>query len=394
MSARTRWLILAFAVAGLALAGSSSWVHYKSLTDPSYVSPCDINATFNCTQLYLGAYGSIAGVPVALGGLIWFGLVGLVAAFAQPNRTDGVASGYLRALSIIGLAVVFYLAYVSFFVVKTGCVLCMGTYVCVIGIFALSMLTNGESMTSLPGRLGRDVTMLLKRPTALVAALVYLAGAVSLVAFFPKEDAIAEQAASAPAPAPSAQASFEEQWSKQPRVDFGNLAEGAKVLIVKFNDYECGACAQAEMVYKPVVEKYAKSHPGQVKYVLKDWPWNTKCNFNAGNTIPGHEAACDAAVAARIARERGKYDEMAAWLYANQGVPPETIRGEVRKRFNVVDFDREYALKLTGIRSDVADGGVLGISATPTYFLNGVRLPSGMRPEYIELAINIELKRP
>jgi uncharacterized membrane protein/protein-disulfide isomerase len=394
MSTRTRWLILAFAVAGLGLAGSSSWVHYKSLTDPSYVSPCDINASFNCTQLYLGAYGSVAGVPVALGGVIWFGLVALVAAFAQPNRTDGIASGYLRALSVVGLAVVLYLAYVSFFVVKSGCLLCMGTYVCVIGIFALSMFTNGESMARLPGRLGRDVAVLLKRPVALVAAIVYLLGAASLVAFFPKEGALAERAAAAPAPAAAAQATFEEQWAKQPRVDFGIPAEGAKVIIVKFNDYECGACAQAEMIYKPIVQKYAKSHPGLVRYILKDWPWNTKCNFNAGNTIPGHEAACDAAVAARIAREKGKYDEMATWLYANQGVSSEAVRAEVRKRFGITDFDREYALKLPGIRSDVADGGVLGISATPTYFLNGVRLPNGMRPEYIELAINIELKRP
>jgi protein-disulfide isomerase len=59
----------------------------------------------------------------------------------------------------------------------------------------------------------------------------------------------------------------------------------------------------------------------------------------------------------------------------------------------VTDFDREYAEKLPDIRRDIADGGVLGINSTPTYFINGVRLPSGMMPlQYFELAINLELQ--
>ena len=176
-------------------------------------------------------------------------------------------------------------------------------------------------------------------------------------------------------------------------MNLGIAPEGAKVIIVKFNDFQCGACAQAEMVYKPVLQKFAASSPGAVKYVVKDWPWDTKCNFNSGRTIPGHEAACDSAAAARMARDRNKYDEMAAWLYANQGARPEAVRAAAQKMLGVTDFDREYALKLPEIRSDIADGGVLNIDGTPTYFMNGVRLPGGMRPEYLEMAIEIEMKK-
>lgn len=394
MSSRTRWLILAFALAGLGLATASSWVHYKSLTDPTYVSPCDINAAFNCTQVYLSAYGSVAGVPVALGGLIWFGLVALVAAFAEPERQGSAATGYVRALSLIGVAVIAYLAYVSLMVLRTGCVLCMGTYACVLAIFVLSVFSDGESIARLPRRLMTDLGTVFRRPIALVATLVYLAGAVSVVAFFPKEGAMAERVAQAPAPSDDVQKNFADAWAKQPRVDLGVPAEGAKVIIVKFNDFECPSCAQAEMLYRPILQKFAQSNPGAVKYVVKDWPWNTKCNFNAGNTIPGHEAACDAAAAARMAKDRGKYDEMTAWLYSHQGVQPQAVRDAAAKILGVTDFDKEYAQKLPGIRSDVADGGVLGIQGTPTLFLNGVRLPSGMLPQYVELAINLELKKP
>ena len=132
MTPRARWLILGFALLGLAFAGASAWVHYKLIVDPTYVSPCDINATFNCTQVYLSRYGSLFGVPVALGGVFWFGLVALIAGLSAPRPGVGApTASYVFALSIVGLAAVLYLGYASFVQLKTGCVLCIGTYVSV-----------------------------------------------------------------------------------------------------------------------------------------------------------------------------------------------------------------------------------------------------------------------
>jgi len=85
MSSRSRWIILSLALIGLGFASYSAFVHYKILTDASYSSPCDINATFNCSQVYLSQYGSVAGVPVALLGVFWFGLVALVAFSSKPR---------------------------------------------------------------------------------------------------------------------------------------------------------------------------------------------------------------------------------------------------------------------------------------------------------------------
>ncbi|MEO8483798.1 MAG: thioredoxin domain-containing protein [Acidobacteriota bacterium] len=199
----------------------------------------------------------------------------------------------------------------------------------------------------------------------------------------------ADQAVSA-----DAQANFAKAWAQQPRVDLGIPASGAKVVIVKFNDFMCPSCRQAEAFYKPVLDKFAKSNPGAVKYVVKDWPWNSGCNFNTSSTIPGHEAACNAAAAARMARDRGKYDEMVEWLYANQGTTAAAVRAAAERLLAVKDFDAEYARKLPEIRRDVADGGVLRINSTPTFFINGVRLPEGtIAAPYFELAISLELKR-
>ncbi|HVZ22624.1 MAG TPA: thioredoxin domain-containing protein [Vicinamibacterales bacterium] len=190
-----------------------------------------------------------------------------------------------------------------------------------------------------------------------------------------------------------AQTNFAQAWANQPRVDLGIPGAGAKVVVVKFNDYECPSCRQSEQMYKPIFDKLAKSSPGAVKYVVKDWPWNSLCNFNTASTIPGHEASCNAAAAARMAKERGKGDEMIAWLFANQGTSPAAVRDAAQRIAGVTNFDAEYARVLPEIRRDVADGGVLRINSTPTYFINGVRLSELIRPEYFELAINLELKK-
>jgi protein-disulfide isomerase len=190
---------------------------------------------------------------------------------------------------------------------------------------------------------------------------------------------------------PEARQNFIAAWARQPREDVGIPADGARVVILKFTDYECPGCRQTEQAYKPVLDKFATSHPGAIKYVVKDWPWNTACNFNAARTIPGHEASCEAAAAARMARDRGKADEMIGWLYANQGATPDAVRAAAVRMLGIADFDREYTVKVGEIRRDVAEGGVLQVNSTPAYFINGVRLPGIIPVELFELAITLEL---
>jgi uncharacterized membrane protein/protein-disulfide isomerase len=392
MSSRIRWLFLVVALVGLALTLEASWVHYRLLTDPSYISPCNLSTALSCSQLYL-THGRIAGVPVAFGGLVWFALVGLIAAFAAPDRKPSAAASYLVVLAAIGLGVVAFLAYTSIFVAKTGCVYCIGTYVCVLAILTLTRWTSPAPLAALPGRLASDLGAIVSKPATLTASLVYAAALVAFLAWFPGEGASAE--GSAPAPSESASLSFAEAWARQPRVDLGIPADGAKVIIVKFNDFECPLCAQVEQWYRPVLRKMEQAHPGAVKYVMKDWPWSAACNF-ATTGIRGHEASCNAAAAARMARERGKGDEMLAWLFSHQGTTPDAVAAAATSILGLGagEFEADSAKVLPGIRQDVADGQALNVHSTPTFFLNGVRLPdSPMTPAYFEMAINLELEK-
>lgn len=397
MSSRTRWIILALSVVGFGFATASTWVHYRVLTDPAYVSPCDVSAAFNCTQVYLSRYGSVAGVPVAIAGMFWFALTLLIAAFAKPTNGPSSAIGYLRVLSVVGLATVLYLGYASFFVLGTGCLLCIGTYVAVLGIFLAAFAGRAVPLGDLPEHLSRDLGGLSANPTALVAALALVVGTIGAAIAFPSEEqALAGRSAavsSASGPSDDIRQQFAAAWNQLPRTELGVDPQGAKVVIVKFNDFQCPACRQWEFIYKPILGKFEASHPGAVRYVVKDFPLDTACNFHTSSTIRGHEAACDASGAARMAKDRGKYEEMVEWIYANQGVSQADLRAATQRILGVTDFDREYAQKLPDIRRDIADGGVLNINTTPTYFINGVRMPSNVQPAQIEMAILLEIEK-
>ena len=126
MTARARGWIIGCAAAGLLAAASSAYMHLQLVNDPGYTSFCDVSETVSCTQLYQSRYGSVAGVPVALGGVLWFVVV-LLLSWADargPSASRQNIAGYFLVWSTVGLSVAMYMAYASFFVLGTFCMLC------------------------------------------------------------------------------------------------------------------------------------------------------------------------------------------------------------------------------------------------------------------------------
>ena len=387
MSSRSRWIVVVLALVGLGFAGASAWVHYKLLTDPTYQSPCDMSATFNCSQVYMSRYGSVAGVPVALGGIFWFALVAMLAGISEPSTGKAAKSDFsatLQLLSLVGLAVVLYLGLTSFFVLKTACVLCIGTYVAVAGIFLTVVSSKSAPLSDLGARFGNELGSVARRAGV---AIILLAAVVGFAAFkFPREGAMASMATNVGVEGLTRENidQFASVWSQLPRFNIGVPAEGAKVVVVKFNDFQCPPCGSTHFGYKPVLEKFEKSHPGAVRYVLKDWPWSPKCNFTLdASNGDMHPGACDAAAAARMAHDQGHDAEMKMrdWLYSNhQGMSPATVKSAAESILGIKDFAAEYEKKLPAIREDITFAKSLKIRSTPTFFINGVRMEDLMHP--------------
>ena len=420
MSGRARTWLLLLAVVGLGASAASAWVHLQILTDPMYVSVCDVNATVSCSQVYESRYGSVFGVPVALGGLIWFvGVLLLALAGARaPAAAQANVAGYLLVWSTVGLAVSMYLAYSSFFVLGMVCLFCVAVYVTVIGIFILAGNVPATPALKLPAAALGDLRLLARSGTGLALALLYLVGSAGSTAWFQgvsSADPIDLQAA-APPPAPTGdtggagellsdaeqQTEFERYWSAEPRVELelppaaAALTGDADVVVLKFNDYQCPACANAHRLYGPIFTKYASSHPGQVRQVTIDFPLDPSCN--AATPRGQHEGACAAAVAVRLAAGLGDdvREDMEEWLYNNQaGLTRESVVEAIQDVAGIdqASYDAAYGETVSAVEADIAVGVGLPVEATPTYVINGVVVQGTLAPRWFDAAIAYELER-
>ena len=392
MSKYGRPLLLVLALAALGASVASLYVHYQLIADPTYVSFCDVSETVSCEAVYKSSYGTVFGVPVAAGGAVWSALVlALVGYGMRTPRSEAAAraAGYVFLLSVVGLASVFYFAYASFFVLQKTCPLCVAVYVSVAGIFIVSSAIAPSKLGSLVSGIGSDISGLVSNPTAIGIGAAWLLGSIALVALFPRE-AIQEPAAQAAAVAPIEtldQAQLEEwhRWiDAQPRVPGALPPAGVKVLVMKFNDYQCPACRMTYMAYKDIFAKYEASNPGAFRYESRDFPLEGECGLGGI-----HGGACEAAVAVRLAKAKGAAEgkQLEDWLFQRQEtMSRDTAKQGLAEIAQVKSFDAEYPKLLEAVRADVRLGQTLGVSGTPTFFVNGIRVGS-LRPAYLDAAI-------
>jgi len=400
MTPRVRYALVALSALGLIASSAALYVHYRLLTEPNYTSFCDVSETISCQQVFQSEYGTVDGVPVAAGGAIWSALVLMLSIWGmrKPNSDEASrAAGYVFLLSTIGLAAVFYFAYASFFVLRQACPLCLTMYVSVIGIFLLSAAAAGP-LRALQAGWQRDIGALKRSPAGVAIVVVWLLASAGLVLAFPREQVVSASPSAAAAPAVPVETLAPEQlaelhaWmDKQPRVTEAQPTGSVKVLLLKFNDYQCPSCRQAWILYKDIIAKYEAAYPGVFQYENKDFPLETECG--AGGI---HAAACEAAVAVRLAKEKNLDKQLEAALFERQSpsMTREDVKAALREVTKISDseFDSRYAQILESVKADVQFGQKVGVSGTPTFYINGIRL-GGFRPVAFDAVIAYELKK-
>ena len=398
-TSRYRIPLIILALVGLAASVAALYVHYRLLTDPGYSSFCDVNETVSCQQVFKSEYGTVFGIPVAAGGAIWSALVLMLSAWGMRTpRSDEAsrAAGYVFLLSTVGLAAVFYFAYASFFVLGQACPLCLTMYVSVVGIFLLSAGAAGP-LGALQSGVVKDLGALKGSPTAALLAVIWLVASAGLVLAFPREQAVSAQAAAA-APVVPVETLAPEQltelhaWlDRQPTVAEAMPQGGVKVLLLKFNDYQCPSCRQAYILYKDIIAKYEAAYPGVFRYESRDFPLESECG--AGGV---HAAACEAAVAVRLAKEKNLDKQLEAMLFERQSMSMtgDDVKAALREVTKISDseFDSRYPKMLEAVKQDVQLGQKVGVSGTPTFFINGIKL-GGFRPAAFDAVIAYELKK-
>src|SRR5262249_6021417 len=159
-------------------------------------------------------------IPVAIFGALFFVAAGPLptAGLRAREGVRGGVPGFLFAVSTAGLAGVLYLGYASFFINNAVCILCLAPYAAVFGRFLPSCAATSFPMTTLPRRAVRDVRVLVSSPLALTFLILFIAGAATTLAFFPREAVSASGERVAPAPTQDQTSEFLRWYSAQPRI--------------------------------------------------------------------------------------------------------------------------------------------------------------------------------
>jgi protein-disulfide isomerase len=156
----------------------------------------------------------------------------------------------------------------------------------------------------------------------------------------------------------------------------------AKVTIVEFSDFHCPFCKRTQAALARVRETYGD----RVRIVYRDFP-----------LVQLHPQARRAAQAARCAGDQGKYWEMHDAIYAGDA---NSSDGYVTGLATKIGADAPALLAClnagahdTAIQKDIDEGTALGVTGTPTFFVNG-RAVFGAQPyEAFAKIIDDELSR-
>jgi protein-disulfide isomerase len=156
----------------------------------------------------------------------------------------------------------------------------------------------------------------------------------------------------------------------------------AAVTIAEFAEFQCPFCMRVTPTLKQVEETYK----GRVRFVWKHLPLTST-----------HANAMGAAVAAEAARRQGKFWEYHDKLLANQKrLESDDLKRYARElgldsaRF---DTDREDPDLTSKVQADIAEATALGVTSTPTFFINGRVVRGAMPFETFSTIIDEELAK-
>ena len=141
----------------------------------------------------------------------------------------------------------------------------------------------------------------------------------------------------------------------------------APVTIVEFSDFLCPYCRKAQPMLQSLRAKYGE----KIKIVYRDFPLDNL-----------HPQARAAAEASRCAMEQGKFWEFHDKLFNESDGSPATLSRVVKEigmdvaAFETCNSSGKYK---TPVQASAQEGARLGITGTPTFFING-RILIGMQP--------------
>src|SRR5438876_7459035 len=160
----------------------------------------------------------------------------------------------------------------------------------------------------------------------------------------------------------------------------------APVTLEEFGDFQCPPCSS----FAAFGEELLREYDSRLRIVFRNFP------------LPAHEHAREAALAAEAAGFQGRFWEMHDVLYREQATWSkasnvrelfESYAGTIGLNLDQFKKDIDGEKVKERVDSDHARGQSLGITMTPTFFINNQPVdPKNKNPEGVRAAINAALE--
>ena len=171
-----------------------------------------------------------------------------------------------------------------------------------------------------------------------------------------------QQSVSAPEQEPEAlPEALAERVSVSPDDDPYLGPQNAPVTIIEFSDFECAYCAR---FYSDTLVPLLEMFPGQVRFVYRDFP-----------LINIHPNARPAAEAAQCAFAQGKFWEFHNGIFMNQSRLGNALYLDLAADIGLDQAAFEQCISsgrfVDEVTGDFMAARELGVTGTPTFFING-----------------------
>jgi protein-disulfide isomerase len=160
----------------------------------------------------------------------------------------------------------------------------------------------------------------------------------------------------------------------------------APVTLEEFGDFECPPCG----LLHPVLQTMEKEFSGRIRLIFREFP-----------LVPTHVHALAAARSAEAAGLQGKFWEMHDLLYENQKTWHDTFDARpifeeyaTRIGLNMEKFRTDSSGEIVAQRIflDGKRGHAMGVSGTPTVFMNGREVPfESLAPDKLRALIQAQI---
>lgn len=359
-------LLLGFA--GMVIAARLVFIHLALQADPDAGSACNLGGYFNCDIVNASRFASVGDVPIAYGALALYALLTSLAFHELRGSDVRRVVVYSRILGTLAVLYSAYLAVLSVAILHAFCVFCVGLYAVNIGFAALGWLRPPPQLR-VADTLRLDALVFFTAGSgawqARAAVLLALLGASGT-----RQLGLVGRARSVDTP-------LSTPVQRSHVAIAAGHSEGAadsRVVVVEFSDFECPHCRKASADFEALRARFA----GQVQFVFKHFPLDTRCNTSVRRRL--HKRACAAADAAICAGEQHRLWSFQKETFARGAVDAKLVEAADAAGLDVAAWQRcrwTDAAREAVVR-DVEDGIRLGITKTPS-FLVGDRLLTGAR---------------